>query len=162
MEITVKKLAYEDKHILQNLMQFYVYDFSVIEDLDVNGFGLYNYRYLDYYWVEPDRTPYVIQESSRLTGFVLVNRHTFLATNKDAHSIAEFFVLKKYRRQGVGRRAFQKTISIHPGKWEVSATLKNTGARQFWEKVIGDFTLGNFEKTPFTDRKKRIVYSFTG
>lgn len=43
-------------------------------DNDVNEYGLFDYKYLDYYWTEGGRFPFFIMESGKLTGFVLVRK----------------------------------------------------------------------------------------
>ena len=86
------------KEILQRLLELYQYDLSIVTDDDVDQFGLYGYSYLDYYWVEEKRYPYLFLFRESLAGFALVNKANWLPENDGAHPMAEFFVLKKYRR----------------------------------------------------------------
>ena len=52
------------------------------------------------------------------------------------HSIAEFMVIPKYRRRGVGTRAAQTCFSMHDGLWEVKPAYGSESARLFWQKAI--------------------------
>ena len=60
------------------------------------------------------------------------------------HGIAEFCILPKYRRMGVGRAAlFQIFDRIH-GKWHLKMHPHNTVAKKFWCNVIAEYTNGNY------------------
>lgn len=63
------------------------------------------------------------------------------------HSIAEFFILRRYRRSGVGAEAARQIFNaLPPGKWVVAQTLTNTPAQRFWRAVIGAYTEGRFSE----------------
>jgi predicted acetyltransferase len=50
--------------------------------------------------------------------------------------MGEFFIVRKYRGNGVGRSAAEFLFSSHPGSWEAAVARKNTPALQFWRKII--------------------------
>jgi predicted acetyltransferase len=50
--------------------------------------------------------------------------------------ISEFFVLRKYRRRGVGTYVARRFFSRFPGRWEVAQLAWNVGARRFWRRLI--------------------------
>jgi len=60
--------------------------------------------------------------------------------------IDEFFVLRKYRRRGVGAHVARTVFDRFPGHWEVSELRENTAAQAFWRRVIGRYTGGNFRE----------------
>ena len=62
------------------------------------------------------------------------------------HNIAEFFVMKKYRRKGVGKVAAMKVFDMFPGGWEISQWNNNLPAQKFWEEVVKDYTDGKYDK----------------
>ncbi len=149
------------KEILQRLLELYQYDLSVVTDDDVDQFGLYGYSYLDCYWVEEKRYPYLFLFREAFAGFALVNKVNWLPENDGAHSIAEFFVLKKYRRQGVGTVAAQCVINRFPGKWEIRILRENQSAIQFWRQVITKLASGRFlERIPDPHLWRGTVFSF--
>lgn len=53
-------------------------------------------------------------------------------------ALAEFFILRKYRRNGVGRRAANELLVRLPGTWELAVTDYNKPALGFWRRVVGD------------------------
>ena len=69
-----------------------------------------------------------------MAGFALINAfaHSGLACD---FSMAEFFVVRKYRRAGVGLAAALQIIRARPGQWEIAVVRKNLPARTFWRRV---------------------------
>ncbi|MBW4423802.1 MAG: GNAT family N-acetyltransferase [Nostoc desertorum CM1-VF14] len=153
MKIEVVKATQQQKPVLCNLMELYQYDLSEIEAKDVDIYGLFGYRYLDYYWTEPERHPFLVKVDEKLAGFVLVNQHTYLHQDNDATSIAEFFILKKYRSQGIGEQVATHIFDQFPGNWEVRQTALNLGAQAFWSKVISQYTNGAFKEVFLNDER---------
>lgn len=149
MKIEVVKATQQQKSVLCNLMELYQYDLSETEAKDVDAFGLFGYQYLDYYWTEPERQPFLVKVDEKLAGFVLVNQHTYLHNN--ARSIAEFFILKRYRSQGIGQQVATQIFDQFPGGWEVRQTAFNLGAQAFWSKVISQYTNGVFNEVFLND-----------
>ena len=49
----------EDRDIMMNLLEKYLYEFSQWEKTDVNDNGLYGYEYLDCYFEENNRYPFL-------------------------------------------------------------------------------------------------------
>jgi predicted acetyltransferase len=70
-----------------------------------------------------------------LAGFVLVNDRGHSGEPID-RNMAEFFILRKYRRHGVGRAAAERIFTQHPGQWEVAVARKNVAALSFWRTAI--------------------------
>jgi predicted acetyltransferase len=145
VDLQIVKVPKEEKEILQNLMQFYFYDFSEFIDSDVKENGLYGkYPYLDDYWVyENNRLPYLIKHEGKHVGFVLV-RYIEIEDKEPHYSIAEFFIMKKYRRLGFGKEVAIKIFDVHKGHWKVFQMEKNVPAKLFWNKVINEYTEGIF------------------
>lgn len=144
IEIVIKLVPFEEKEVLRHLMQFYLYDFSEFAGFDVNRHGRYEYKFFDHYWTEAGRFPYFIMVDQQYAGFALVNRHGVLLA--EGHSIAEFFVMRKYRRRGIGEAAARHVFAQHRGDWEVRVAESNGGARAFWRQVISGYTKGRFDE----------------
>jgi predicted acetyltransferase len=60
--------------------------------------------------------------------------------------MAEFFVLKKYRRRGLGREAAFRLFSMFPGEWHVTQQVPNLAALTFGRKVIREYTQCNYHE----------------
>ncbi|QSX07295.1 GNAT family N-acetyltransferase [Sedimentibacter sp. zth1] len=153
MNIELKKVDVEEKEILKNLMEKYDYEFSQWDNRDVNKLGLYGYNYLDCYWTDNNRYAFFILVDGMLGGFVMVNDCPE-ANEKADYAIAEFFVMYKYRQKGVGKFVAYKVFDMLRGKWQLKRHPKNTPSVHFWNKIVSEYTNGNFrlvESCPNTD-----------
>lgn len=150
MNIEISEVPHESKPILRNLMELYCYDFSEIAGDDCNDNGLYGYPPLDLYWVESGRHAFFVRVDGRLAGFVLVKEGSLYLENTIDDDvpmqIAEFFILRKYRRQGIGTQVAWKIFDRFPGRWEVAEIIENTNAQIFWRNIIGQYTNGQFDE----------------
>jgi predicted acetyltransferase len=106
MNISITLVTKDEKEVLKNLLEKYDYEFSQYEDMDVNNLGLYGYKYLDHYWTDKNRFAYFIKVNEKLAGFIMINNHSETEKETD-YSIAEFFVMYKYKRMGVGTYAIK-------------------------------------------------------
>lgn len=124
-------------------MEKYDYEFSQYTLLGVDEKGLFHYNWLDYYWKEKNRWAFFIMEKGELAGFAMVNDfpESDLATD---YSMAEFFVLYKFRRQGIGKQAAHALFSRFQGKWQLRRHHKNVASVAFWDKAVGEYTNGCF------------------
>ncbi|MBU1662408.1 MAG: GNAT family N-acetyltransferase [Chloroflexi bacterium] len=145
MEIELIEVKETDKSVLRQLIELYAYDFSEYDQADVNEHGFYGYKYFDHYWTEEARHPFFIKVDEKLAGFVLINDYCYVLKDIGAKSIAEFFVMRKYRRKGVGRAVAFQVFDKFPGKWEVIQHEDNEPSKHFWETLIGEYTTENFK-----------------
>ena len=124
---------------LENLFQLYTHDFSEFwtdrPDGELEEDGRFpQYVHLDSYWIDADRTPLLIRAGGHVAGFVLINTFSHSGLPID-FSVAEFFVVRKHRRAGVGFAAATQVLRARPGLWEMAVARRNTGALPFWRRV---------------------------
>jgi predicted acetyltransferase len=135
----------DHKLVLSHLLELYQYDFSDFEGTDVNSLGLYGYSYLDYYWTEGDRYAYFIKVNGVLAGFAMICGFCCISKEPGTLFLSEFFVLKKYRKQGIGQQAALELLKRHPGKWEFTLHPENHVSHHFWHSVLktacGEYTV---------------------
>jgi predicted acetyltransferase len=129
----------QERTTLANLMQLYVHDFSEFwagtPDGELQDDGRFADYPLDSYWLEPGRVPLLVRIDDRLIGFALLNAvgHGF---GEIDHNMAEFFIVRKHRRGGVGTAAARQVFSLYPGRWEIAVARRNAGALAFWRQAI--------------------------
>jgi len=145
MQVVLRQVELADREILANLLEKYDYEFSQYDGRDVNNLGLYGYKYLDYYWTADNRWAYFIEVGGKLAGFVMVNDFPEAEDRKTDFSIAEFFVMYKYRQNGIGKKALFMVLGLHKGKWQLKKHPDNTVSALFWDEVINEYTNGNYE-----------------
>jgi predicted acetyltransferase len=123
----------DQKPALANLLELYVHDFSEFTEVELGADGRFGYASLPLYWQEPDRRPFLIRVDGKLAGLALICR------SQKVWDMAEFFVVRGYRRQGVGMEAAQEVWRRLPGRWQIRVMESNAGARRFWESAIAQF-----------------------
>jgi predicted acetyltransferase len=147
LDVTLERAAARAVPILRRLMQLYLYDLGTIDGWDISSDGRFgNARSIERFWTQRGRRAFFIRVGRVLAGFALIHNRAHFA-GAGTHEISEFFVLRKYRRQGVGRRAATRLFDMFPGSWEVAELASNVGAQAFWREVIAGYTNGNFEDT---------------
>lgn len=139
MNFELKQITFEDKSVLQNLMQLYQYDFSEFNQEIINRHGLFGYKYLDNYWTEEGRYPFFVLVEDELAGFVLIRQ-----ANGETE-IAEFFIMRKFRGSNLGKDVARKIFERFPGNWQVAQEHDNKAAQIFWRKVVEQYTNGKYE-----------------
>ncbi|NMF01341.1 GNAT family N-acetyltransferase [Aneurinibacillus aneurinilyticus] len=151
MKIELQKVSIEEKHILRHLLELYQYDFSEFDLEDVNESGLYGYTYLDHYWTEEGRYPFLFRVGGKVAGFALIRQVGMTDSNDAIYSVAEFFVMKKYRRTGVGRDVAFRLFDMFKGSWKIAEMEENKPAQEFWRKTIKEYTKANFKEIQEAD-----------
>jgi len=141
MNLEMQTAHIADKPVLRNLLQLCLHDYSEFNGEDVDEHGIFNYDYLDNYWTEAGRYAYLARVDGKLAGFVLVGQ---LDPAKAEYLISEFFILRKYRRQGLGKRMAFWVFEHFRGDWMVSQEACNLDAQAFWRKIIAEYTAGSF------------------
>jgi predicted acetyltransferase len=130
--------------VLRRLMQLYLYDLGSLDGWDISAEGLYGTaQAIERFWTEPGRRSFLIEVDGAIAGFALVRDEAEFA-GAGTHEISEFFVLKKYRRRGVGERVATTLFDMVPGRWEVNELASNLPAQAFWRRIIGRYTGGDF------------------
>ncbi len=138
-EIALIRLAAKDEALLQNLFQLYTHDFSDFwidtprGDLGPDG------RFADYplspYWTRPNWQADLIRMNGEIAGFILINDETHSGLPAD-RNVAETFILRKYRRQGLAHKVVREVFDRHPGQWELAVARANLAALAFWQATV--------------------------
>ncbi|NGZ77166.1 GNAT family N-acetyltransferase [Saccharibacillus sp. VR-M41] len=104
---------------------------------------MYEFRDFDAYWNEPGRYPFLLRADGKLAGFALIRLigpsdegSSEKADGLGIYEMVEFFVMKKYRKQGIGRRAADELFRRFPGRWKLGVMEENAPALSFWREAI--------------------------
>jgi predicted acetyltransferase len=125
--------------VIANLLELYAHDFSEFHSIEPGPDGRFGYPGLSLYWSEPGRYPFLIKINGKLAGFVLVHKILQTSGSNTVWDVAEFFVLRAYRRRGVGREAAHSVLRQFPGHWQVRVMQANRTAHRFWQRAIAEF-----------------------
>jgi len=134
---------------VRRLVQLYIYDLGgAYWDVEPNG-SFAPAAWHRRFWTGRGRHLFVIRVRGRLAGFALVREGAHFAGGA-TREISEFFVLRKYRRRGVGTRAAVALFRRFPGRWELAELSWNIAAQQFWRRVLSRVAVDGF-----TERRRR-------
>lgn len=165
MDVALIEAPPDAEPILERLMQLYAYDFSELARLDVGEDGRFRGGPpLASCWSEPWRHAYLVRvalaegespREGRIAGFTILDERSRLTGDRDVADVAEFLVLRRYRRLGVGMRAAAAAFSLFPRRWEVRQTTQNKAATAFWRRAIASYVGEAFTETVVDDERWR-------
>ncbi|UJW85611.1 GNAT family N-acetyltransferase [Devosia sp. SL43] len=134
--ITIVPATADQKPLIANLIQLYLYDMTESMPFPVGADGCFEYDFLDRFW----QFPYLIYSNDEIAGFALVIDECPLTERRSCWFMAEFFVLKAYRRSGVGQAALSAITANHPGDWHIGVPEDNRPAQAFWGRALAPYT----------------------
>ena len=157
MNIELVKATEADFDVVRNLFQLYVHDLSEFMGWDIGESGRFgDGAGMEQYWGKRPDDPrfrwgddergyaFVLRAEGKLAGFVLIKQ---LSSDPPSHDVGEFFVLRKFRGKGAGKKAAHRAFDLFPGNWQVRELLANTPAQAFWRRIIDEYTGGDFVET---------------
>lgn len=145
MDITIGKISEDKKETLRNLLEKYDYEFSRYDGRDVDKLGNFGYEWLDCYWgTDIERYAYFIRVDGKIEGFAMSCPYAEYREETD-YQIAEFCILPKYRKLGLGKHLAFYLLDTLAGNWEIRYHPENIVSVVFWEKVAMEYSLGQCE-----------------
>lgn len=125
------------------MLQYSLFEESISDQNEMNQEALFEYKWFEYYFIDDDIDAYFIreEETGKLFGFVMIN--TYVQKCDSGHSIAEFMVIPKYRRNKIGKKAAIECFEKYEGNWEVEPSYGSEKAYLFWRNVINEYTKFN-------------------
>ena len=139
MRVAVVPATREQELVVANLLELYAHDFSEFHDVELGEEGRFVYPDLALYWSEADRHPFLVRVDGKLAGVILVRRGSRISGDAAVWDMAEFFIVRRYRRRGAGSRAAQEIWRRFPGRWEIRVMEKNETGRRFWARAVAAF-----------------------
>ena len=141
MHIELIPAALEQAPVVANLLELYAHDFSEFLPLELGPDGRFGYASLSLYWSDPGRYPFLIKVDGKLGGLALVKTAENSA-GETVWDMAEFFIVRAYRRDGIGTQAAHELWRRFPGRWEVRVMQSNRTGYGFWERAIATWNNG--------------------
>ena len=147
VKVTLEEVGFEAVPALRRMMQLYLYDLGTIDGWNIGADGSFgDSAKIERFWTERGRRSFFIRADGALAGFALIRDEATYA-GAGTHEISEFFVLRRFRRRGVGEQAARMLFDLAPGPWELSQLASNVAAQQFWRAVIDRYTGGKFSES---------------
>lgn len=155
--LTLNRATLAEKPILARMVQLYLHDFSEYADIgtpygDIDNSGVFLYPKFDSYWEDETHEPLLIRLDANIVGFVFINQWSASGLQIDK-SVAEFFILRKYRSAGIGKMAALQIIKNYQGVWEIPIAEYNQQAKVFWSSVIKSLPEYEFQNIKGDDQR---------
>ena len=137
MQIELIPTTAEQRSLIANLYQYYAYESSDWEEEEVEADGRFYIHepHLQRYWNEPDWSASLILADGFIAGFLLIERSEL--PGLDALELADLFILRKYRRLGIGR-ALAKQVLEDRHTWLVRFYPQDQIASAFCSRVLSE------------------------
>ena len=150
--ISLEIVTLDQASVLRNLFQLYAYDFSEQLPLDLAASGLFEPLLGEEWWTRDDHFPFFIRsaEAGKLVGFALARRGSRTTGESDVMDVAEFFVVRRARRRGVGSAAAHALFARFQTPWEIRVRESNSPAQKFWSRAIATWLGHPLTPEPFT------------
>jgi predicted acetyltransferase len=143
--LVVRPAGPADRAPLQHMLELYQHDLSHIWPQDLDSQGLFGYALDRFLGGNADADTaagaaggachaHLFQVGGHWAGFALVDQRVRLPGGQ--WWMDQFFVMKKYRRAGIGRRAALAVLGQHPGRWQVGQMPDNLPAQAFWRHTV--------------------------
>jgi predicted acetyltransferase len=161
-EVTLERAPLADESLLANLLELYIHDMSEFFPLKVDREGRFRYDRLPLYSSQPDsHRAYFIRCNDELAGFALIARGSVASTDPAVLDLNEFFILRSYRRQNIGRRAASLLWDMQPAQWIVRVAQNNQRALQFWDATVRQYADREVSTSELAGKTNRyLVYGF--
>ncbi|WP_226500167.1 GNAT family N-acetyltransferase [Pseudomonas sp. MWU16-30322] len=134
----------DELQTIENLMQFYMYDFSQWLPLKLGEHGFFSIQQKDDYWRNPATQPFLIRVDGELAGFVTVDGETHI--DGAEYNIGYFFLTRRFRGQGVAQFVVSALLSRLPGRWQIFHIDANLPAQRFWAGLIPQLSGGELTR----------------
>lgn len=139
-QVDIVAVGAEAQPVIENLLQLYIHDMSELfagtPRCEIEADGRFHSSIdVGKWWRDEDHIALLVRVDGRLAGFALLNAAAHSGTPVD-HNVAEFFIVRKHRRSGVGMAAAHAMFNRYPGRWEAAVMRANAGALAFWARCI--------------------------
>lgn len=160
--IQITPASIQQQAVIAQLYELYTYEMTDLADFDINDDGYYRYQELPLFWSTPNRYPYLILVDNKLAGFALIQQGSPIDDAPDVWDIAEFFIMRKFRKKGIGQFVAKSVWEAHPGLWQIRVWENNLVAHQFWNNIVKNFTKKSIlpERVTYQGHDGLLVYKF--
>lgn len=146
----------ETRPVWDRLFQLYLHDMSENTGQEPGLDGAFPTR------------PYDDNESSSRLIVLLRNKPAGLVSLRSCAGTADllkrqlddFFILRCYRRLGIGEEVARMVFDSHPGNWQAGVNLSNESGRLFLRQVVRRYTYRQCRELNTSDGEG-VVFEFT-
>jgi len=157
MPLRLIEATEENRPLMERLLQLYLHDVSEYTNTEPGHNGVYCLCDWHKYWEDSAFKPLLFMLRGKPAGFVLVRHCEAQGTTQ--HLLSDLFVLRCYRRLGIGEEVARMVFKLYPGRWEIEVVDENDAARTFWRLVMRRYTIRRYKELR-SNNKNAVVFEF--
>jgi predicted acetyltransferase len=145
-DVSLDPVLPADGQVLGNLMELNAHDMSPFSSMEMKSDCFFKCDERSIYSLQSvNRVPFLIRCRNKVVGFVVITRGPLSSANPE-FDVTEFFVVRRYRQLGVGRRAAHLLWDRFAGYWSVRVSDGNKPAIHFWRTIVAEYSRGVFSE----------------
>jgi predicted acetyltransferase len=158
-DLAIARIGSESDVLLRNLFEHYCHDMSEWFDVDTEADGSYSYDTASVWAGEQE--VYLARVGAAIAGFALIGSAAGWLGDIGARDVHEFFVLRRFRRRGIGKQMAALLWNEHRGEWLVRVLEANAPAVFFWRTAISGYSGGSYqEERRLVDGRSWMFFRF--
>lgn len=130
---TISRIGPGSDVLLRNLFEHYIHDMAEWFEIDTKADGSYSYD-TSLIW-ERGYDVWLAKAGDSIAGFAIVGSASAPGGNS-AHDMREFFVIRRFRRNGFGDKMAAALWENYSGDWLIRVLQLNAPAAMFWRAVV--------------------------
>ncbi len=148
--------------IVDNLLQLYMHDMSEWFGVTPDDSGRFEFvEYEQFQTGEPVYLAFDDEQTNHLpAGFALVAADSEYPGLPEHYDLEEFFLMRRYRHQGVAERFATHVWDELRGTWIVRVFEGNLPAVTFWRRAVSRYTDSYTVETQGTDGSRWLNFQF--
>ena len=132
----IKSVPKEEKEKFKKYFFDYLRELSQFDpNVKFDRQGTPIYKWLDLYWEDDDRFPFMLLVGGQFAGLALIRE---LDTKN--YEVAEFYVVPEFRKDHNALDFATKVIKSFDGDFVFSTRFENQRAVRFWDKFVLQFS----------------------
>lgn len=143
-DIEIRQVDRSQDLVLRNLLNLYLHDLAKWFLFDSDDDGKYSYATAPLW--EGGVDVHLAYHGRIPIGLGLVGSADAYTEEPYAKDLVEFFVVRRYRRAGLGRALATHIWDLYRGPWIVRVYQRNVPALPFWRTAISTYTGGRFHE----------------
>ena len=157
--LTISKIGPDSDVLLRNLFEHYCHDMSEWFDVDTGADGSFSYDTASVWAGEHE--VYLAKVGASIAGFAVIGSAAGWMGSIGSWDVHEFFVLRKFRRRGIGQQMAALLWNEHRGEWLVRVLEANGPAAVFWRTAISGYSGDSYkEEQRVIDGRSWIFFRF--
>jgi len=136
MEIYLSPVQPSERDTLFMLNQYALFDESHTDNNEMHEGGLFHYPGFERYMSDPLWQAFFIREKGTEKILGIAQIHAEVEHAAEGHYLAQFMVMPKYRKCGIGRKAAQLCLDMYDGYWEIHPSSGSGRTFSFWQMMV--------------------------